>query len=180
MPPRFPLVIRLLHWSMATMILAMLFIGIGMVSTAGPAYAALLALHRPLGLAVLVLALLRLGLRVMIGTPALPPELAPAQIMAARAVQGLLYLAMIGMPLVGWAMLSAGGYPLRLAPELVLPALLAVDRRAFGLLRLVHTLGGMAFFAIILLHLTAALVHGFIRKDGVLSSMLFGRGDKTH
>src|SRR3546814_13219150 len=64
---RFPLAIRLLHWTMALLIIAMLFIGAGMVSTAGPAYASLIALHRPLGIAILLLAALRLVLRFEIG-----------------------------------------------------------------------------------------------------------------
>src|SRR3546814_8501004 len=42
MPHRFPLAIRLLHWTMALLIIAMLFIGAGMVSTADPAYASLI------------------------------------------------------------------------------------------------------------------------------------------
>src|SRR3546814_14295542 len=58
MPHRFPLALRLLHWTMALLIIAMLFIGAGMVSTAGPAYASLIALHRPLGIAILLLAAL--------------------------------------------------------------------------------------------------------------------------
>ena len=37
MPHRFPLAIRLLHWTMALLIIAMLFIGAAMDSTASPA-----------------------------------------------------------------------------------------------------------------------------------------------
>ena len=50
---RFTPLARLLHWSMAVMILAMLFVGIGMVSTATERYRYLLALHRPLGILIL-------------------------------------------------------------------------------------------------------------------------------
>ena len=176
MEQRFPLAIRLLHWTMAALILAMLFVGVGMVSTAGPAYVALLALHRPLGIAVLVLALCRLVIRLATRTPPLPADLVPAQVVAAKAVHVLLYLAMIGMPLIGWAMLSAGGYPVHMAGGVNLPPLFGVNRVLFGLLRLLHTLGGLAFFALILGHLTIALIHGFIRRDSVLRSMLFGKG----
>src|SRR3546814_14810850 len=77
MPHRFSLAIRLLHWTMALLIIAMLFIGAGMVSTAGPAYASLIALHRPLGIAILLLAALRLVLRVATGAPPLPADLPP-------------------------------------------------------------------------------------------------------
>src|SRR3546814_12903869 len=56
-----------------------------MVSTADPAYASLIALHRPLGIAILLLAALRLVLRVATGAPPLPADLPRVQQRAARA-----------------------------------------------------------------------------------------------
>jgi cytochrome b561 len=175
MPDRFPLAIRLLHWAMAALIAAMLFIGAAMVSTAGPAYSALLALHRPLGIAILLLACSRLAIRIGTRAPPLPDDLPRAQARAARASHILLYLAMIGLPLIGWAMLSAGSYPVRLGAGLVLPPILPPDALAFGRLRQLHALAAFAFFALILGHLTVALVHGFVRRDGVLATMGFAR-----
>src|SRR3546814_17112317 len=58
---------RLLHWLMAPLLIAMLFIGIGMVSTTSSAYALLLAIHKPLGAAILVLLVLRIHTRLQIG-----------------------------------------------------------------------------------------------------------------
>jgi hypothetical protein len=55
---------RLLHWLMAVCILAMLFIGVGMVSTVTSKYLTLVQIHKPLGIAILVLALIRLTLRL--------------------------------------------------------------------------------------------------------------------
>lgn len=179
MPQRFHPAIRLLHWTMALLILAMLFIGVGMVSTAGPAYASLVALHRPIGIAILFLALIRLAIRLRTGAPPLPADLPRVQQRTARGAHILLYLAMIGMPLIGWAMLSAGGYPVRLSAAWSLPPILPQDLLAYGLLRRAHTLVAFAFFALILGHLTIALVHGFIRRDGVLGTMLFARMPAT-
>jgi len=175
MPDRFPLVLRLLHWTMALLVLAMLFVGVGMVSTAGAAYPRLLALHRPIGIAILVLVAIRLAIRLSTKAPPLPADLPRAQVIAAKGSHVLLYLALFGMPLIGWAMLSAGGYPVRIAPGLALPPILPQNGYAFGLLRLAHGLIAFAFFALILGHLTIALVHGFVRRDGVLASMGFGR-----
>ena len=55
---KFNVYARLLHWSMAIMIIAMLFIGVGMVSTTTEAYARLVAIHKPLGAAILLLVLI--------------------------------------------------------------------------------------------------------------------------
>jgi cytochrome b561 len=45
---RFAVPQRLLHWLMAICILSMLFIGVGMVSTAAPKYLTLVQIHKPL------------------------------------------------------------------------------------------------------------------------------------
>jgi cytochrome b561 len=78
------------------------------------------------------------------------------------------------MPLIGWAMLSAGGYPVRLTDGLSLPPILPHDLAVYALLRQAHTIIAILFFALILAHLSAALMHGLIRRDGVLRSMTTG------
>lgn len=172
--PDFHPALRALHWLMAAAVLAMLFIGVGMVSTTSTAYVTLLALHRPLGIAILLLVLLRLPLRIMTGAPALPDDLPRIQKRAAVASHILLYLAMAGMPLIGWAMLSAGGYPVLLTKSMALPAILPRDLALYAFLRQAHTVVALLFFALILAHLSAALMHGLIRRDGVLRSMTVG------
>ena len=52
---------RLLHWLMAICILSMLFIGVGMVSTITSKYLTLVQIHKPLGIAILLLAALVLS-----------------------------------------------------------------------------------------------------------------------
>jgi cytochrome b561 len=171
---RFALPLRLIHWTMAALILAMLFIGVGMVSTVGPTYSALLQLHRPIGAALFVLVVLRLAIRLATGAPPLPADLPKAQQAVAKGSHLLLYAAMLAMPLIGWAMLSAGGFPVVLTKDLSLPPILPHDLRYYFALRGLHTIIALAFFALILAHLGAALMHGLIRKDGVLRSMTFG------
>ena len=69
---RFTSLQRTLHWLMAVCILTMFFVGVGMVSTVAAKYLSLIALHKTLGVTILVLALLRLGVRLRTGAPALP------------------------------------------------------------------------------------------------------------
>jgi cytochrome b561 len=61
---QFPLALRLVHWLMAALVIAMLFIGIGMVSTVSEMRTWLIDLHKPLGILILCLAALRVCLAV--------------------------------------------------------------------------------------------------------------------
>jgi cytochrome b561 len=172
----FTLAQRLLHWVMAVCILAMLFIGVGMLSTIMPKYVPLLETHKSLGIIILVLALIRLAVRLRYGTPPLPRDLPAPMRLAAISSQYALYILMIAMPLIGWAMLSAGDYPIVLYGNLRLPPILAPSAPLHSLLWNAHHYLALAFFALILLHIAAALFHAFIRRDGVYESMATGRG----
>ena len=66
---------RLLHWTMAVLILAMLFVGVGMVTTVSQKHQWLLAIHRPLGATLLVLVIVRLIVRLRFKPPALPADM---------------------------------------------------------------------------------------------------------
>lgn len=170
-PERFSLLQRGLHWLMALLVITMLFIGIGMVSTLHPRFLALIAIHRPLGIAILVLAVLRLGVRLRLGAPPLPADLPWWMAFAARASHVLLYMLLIIMPLVGWSMLSAGGYPIVLYGPIHLPPIVPHNDALHAVLRTAHTWLAYLFFATILLHVAAALFHALIRRDDVFQSM---------
>ena len=168
---RFSPLQRGLHWLMALMVITMLFIGIGMVSTLHPRFLTLIAIHRPLGIAILVLAVLRLGVRLRRGAPPLPSDLPTWMAFGARASHVLLYTLLIVMPLIGWSMLSAGGYPIVLYGPIHLPQIMPHDPALHAVLRAAHTWLAYLFFATILLHVAAALFHALIRRDGVFQSM---------
>lgn len=169
--PRFTTVQRLLHWVMAVCILAMLFIGVGMESTVMPKYLTLVSIHKPLGIAILVLALLRLAERLRIGTPPLPLDLPEPMKLAAHLSHYALYLLMIGMPLLGWAMLSAAQYPVVLYGGVHLPPIVPQSDSLHALLWDAHYYLAFALFALILMHIAAALFHLLVRRDGVFQQM---------
>jgi cytochrome b561 len=162
---------RLLHWLMAICILAMLFIGVGMVSTIMPKYLTLVSIHKPLGIAILVLALVRLAVRVRYGAPSLPVDLPEPMKLAAYLSHYALYALMIGMPLIGWAMLSAAEYPVVLFAGVHLPQILPQSDSLHTLLWDAHFYLAFAFFALVLLHIAAALFHALVRRDGVFEAM---------
>ena len=165
---------RVLHWLMAVAIIAMLFIGVGMVSTVAPDYLSLVSLHRPLGIAILVLALLRLAVRLKFGAPPLPADLPAPMKLAAHLSHVALYGLMIAMPLLGWAMLSAAAYPAIMIGGWSLPAIVPQSDSLHTLLWNAHRALAIVFFALILLHLAGGLFHALVRRDGVFQAMTAG------
>src|SRR5258708_32374610 len=79
---RFPAISRFLHWLMAIMVLSMLFIGIGMVATESNRYHLLVSIHKPLGIAILVLVIIRFINRRFHPPPPLPASLPPGACIA--------------------------------------------------------------------------------------------------
>ena len=170
--PRFfaPLA-RLLHWVMALMVIAMLFIGAGLAASVSQRHEWLIHLHKPLGIAILALVIVRLVVRFSTRQPPLPADLPMWQVLAAKASHWMLYGLMLVLPLLGWAMISAAGDPVMLGSSVQLPALVAANAPLFAVLRKAHGFLAYLLFLTVLLHLAAALFHGLIRRDGVLRSM---------
>jgi cytochrome b561 len=168
-------VARALHWLMAVMVIAMLFIGAGITASVSERHEWLLNVHKPLGIAILFLVVLRLIVRMTTHTPPLPADLPVWQALAAKLSHYLLYTLMLAMPLIGWAMISASGDPVMLGSSLRLPSIVATHAQTFALLRQTHRYLAYLFFLIILMHLAAALFHAWVRRDEVLDSMLRGK-----
>jgi cytochrome b561 len=168
---RYAFTSRLLHWVTAPMILAMLFIGIGMAATVSDRYRVLVSVHKPLGIAILVLVLVRLVNRWFNKPPTLPDSMPALQRVAAKASHVLLYALMFSLPLVGWAMLSAERYPIILYGPIQLPPMLPYNIKLYASLRSLHTYLAYLLFLTFLAHLGAALYHGLIRRDAVFAGM---------
>jgi len=169
-PHRFPAFSRLLHWLMAVMIVAMLFIGIGMMASLTD-YHWLVSIHRPLGIAILILAAVRLINRMVNPAPALPADMPTLLRVAAHGSHVLLYALMFAVPLVGWGMLSAERYPIVLYGALHLPPILPQSDMLFAWLRTTHTVLAVLLFVTVLAHVAAAMMHALVFRDGVFESM---------
>lgn len=168
---RFKPLQRLLHWLMAVCIVTMFFIGVGMVSTIMPKFLTLVSIHRSLGIAILVLAVLRLLVRLRYGTPPLPADLPQPMKLAALLSHYVLYVLMFCMPILGWAMLSAAAYPVVVFGRLNLPPIAPQSDSLHTLLWNAHYYLAFLFFAVVLVHVAAALYHALIRRDGVFEAM---------
>ena len=62
-----------------------------------------------------------------------------------------------------------------LSSSLQLPSILPANPSTFAFLRKTHTYLAYLLFFTVLAHLAAALFHGWVRRDGVLESMVRGK-----
>jgi cytochrome b561 len=171
-----------LHWTIAAAILAQLASGLWMVRAIRLASSRALAFdayqwHKSLGLTVLLLSLLRLCWRLANPPPALPATMTAIERTAARTMHGSFYLLTLGMPLVGWAMVSASplGLPTMVFGLVEWPHIAGLAGLGGGVeatFKTAHRAMGYAFVGLLTLHLAAALKHHLIDRDDVLARML--------
>ena len=162
---------RLLHWTMAVMVLTMLGIGVAMVASLAE-YHVLVSIHRPLGIAILILVVVRFVNRLLNRPPSFPAMMSRAERLAATASEYTMYGLMFVQPLVGWGMLSAARYPVVLFGPVHLPFILPHDAMLYAVLRKAHTVLAYFLFLTILAHVAAILWHALIVRDGMLTRMV--------
>jgi cytochrome b561 len=169
-PFQFPAVSRLLHWAMAVMILTMLCVGVAMVVSLGD-YHVLVSFHRPLGIAILLLVVVRFVNRQITPPPPFPATMSDLERRVATASELAMYGLMFVLPLIGWGMLSAARYPIVLYGSVHLPFILPHSATLYAVLRKTHTILAYLFFFTFMAHLGAILFHTLIVRDGMLKRM---------
>ncbi len=140
----------------------------------------LLTVHKHIGFIVLGLSFVRLGWRLVNPPPPLLSDLQPWERLGARVVHWSFYVLMIGIPLVGWAMLSASpryathpfvffGIPIPGFPGVPTTP----HNAAHALLETIHKdWSPWAVWGLLTLHVLGALKHQFLDKDGELGRMI--------
>src|SRR5262244_1846462 len=167
---QFTALMRVLHWTMAAMVLTMLGIGVTMAASLAD-YHLLVSIHRPLGAGILVLVVVRFVVRRLSPLPPFPPTMSRMERVAAAASEYTMYGLMFVLPLVGWGMLSAARYPIVLYGSLHLPFILPHHATLYAALRKAHTILAYFFFLTFLAHFGAILFHTLIVRDGILKRM---------
>jgi cytochrome b561 len=164
------------HWLGALLLFALLALGVWMVRQPDAGYDSvkivLILAHKQMGMGAFLLATVRLAWRIGQPLPALTPGLPAWQQFVARLVHLCLYGLMFALPLTGWWMSSAAGFPISLLGGPVLPDLVPVSDPLFREFALVHRWLAWALLAAVALHAGAALRHHFLRHDDTLERML--------
>lgn len=167
---------KLLHWVVALMVFVLIPVGFYMVrrgemTNFDAVTNQLFTAHKTFGVLVLLLMLVRIAVRFSRGTPAPEPGLNRLQIIAAEAVHGLIYLALLAIPLLGWLGVSAYGAR-GILGGWELPALLAKNEKLAEIILKYHGYAAIGLVLLLGAHIGAALLHHFILKDGVVRRML--------
>jgi cytochrome b561 len=164
-----------LHWLIAAVLVALLALGLYMVSLPDAGFdtrkIVLILFHKQLGLLALALAALRLAWRVGSVLPALTGLLPDWQKVIARFVHLCFYGLMFALPISGWLMSSAAGIPVSLLGLFDLPDLVPHSDHWFRAFIEIHKWLGYALLACIVVHAGAALRHHFMFKDETLRKM---------
>lgn len=164
---------QLLHWTIFVLIAAIAGLGLYMVDLANnPQKIRLYALHKSLGLAVLALVALRLVWRAYAGAPHPVAGTARWQERVATLTHGTMYVLMFALPLTGWVLNSAAGYPLPWFGLFNLPRLVATDPDLREQATWLHENGFWLLLALVVAHAGAAFHHHLFRHDPTLTRML--------
>jgi len=161
-----------LHWVSAMLILALVISGFradGLTDATDKA--AVLSLHIPLGVLILVLTLLRLIWWGAADRKPIGIALPRWQDRASRIVHLLFYVVILGTAASGVAMIVLSG---------ALPIIFGTSAAELPdfhnfVPRGPHGVGALALIALFVLHAGAALYHHFVKRDGLLNRMWFGK-----
>lgn len=175
MQPAYTATQRALHWITALAVITLLAAALAMNSVApGPLMNRLYVLHWSLGVSVFPLTLWRLAIRFSRPTPPLPDDMPGWQHLAAHANHVALYAILLVNPILGYFTKSAFGGPVEFFWLVDFPPVIAKNEPLFHQLSQVHVIIGFAMIAIIAVHIAAALYHGIVRRDGILTRMATG------
>jgi cytochrome b561 len=170
---RYGAVSQLLHWTVAALIVVQFALAWSAEDLPNGLHKlALLARHKSFGMTILMLAILRLLWRLTHAAPALPDGMPRLQRLGARVTHVALYALLFVMPLTGWMMSSAKNYAVSWFGLFTWPNLVGKNEAAFNFLRATHDALSNLLFAVVVLHILAALKHHFWNRDDVLVRML--------
>lgn len=160
------------HWLMALIIIANFALGVTMSDMPrSPEKLQFVSWHKWAGITLLGLVALRFLWRAFAERPPLLPT-AVWQRRVAKLTHFLLYVLMFAIPISGWLMSSAGGFPVVYLGLFQLPDLVAKDKQLFDLLKEVHEILNYTLLGLVILHVLAVLKHQFIDRDATLARMV--------
>lgn len=166
---------RTFHWLVVALVAAQITIAL-ILPAALPESAGdtIVAWHLAVGSTILLVMLLRLAWRLAHPMPPAPADLSPALRWLARGTHWAFYVVLIVLPLLGWTAANAHGATPRLLGLIPLPRLVAPDEAFAEAVGTVHKTVALLLLVLIALHVSGALYHALVKRDGVIRRMLPG------
>lgn len=162
----------LLHW--VTMVLVLVLFGLGwyMVELPqGPDRSRAFALHKSIGLTVLLLTLIRIGWRITHKPPPLPASIGGWRIALAHAVHYAFYVLLLVQPLSGYISSSFSGYRTRYF-GIPLPHWGHENPPLNELFTEIHVISSVGLLSLIVVHVLGALAHIVTPGDRLFRRMV--------
>jgi len=176
-PVSYGTVARAAHWGIA--LLAVIAIALAWSISGAPrhslAHEWLIVLHGSVGIVILAVMVFRAVWRLTHPPPPLPPSMARIEKLLARGTHAAFYLLFLAMPLSGYVNAAAAGRPVSLFGIVAIPPRVPESGRLSQAAMAVHLTGQLLIYALVAMHVAAALIHGLARRDGVLDRMLPAR-----
>ena len=168
---RYDAVARIFHWAIALLIAyAAASILIAEELPRGAVREFLSTTHRPVGTLVFVLLIFRVIWRLFHKPPLLPAGMTPLQQRMAHLGHLGLYAMMAIVPLIGIALTFRRGGTIDFGLfQIVSP--LTADRAASKPIKEVHEFVAYVLFALVGVHVAAALWHQIVKRDNIMARM---------
>ena len=164
---------QLLHWTIVLLILGQGTVGLLMTGMRNsPDKIQIYALHKSFGLTILALVVLRLLWRWYAGAPRPVMGTPQWQERIAAMTHWALYALLFAIPVSGWVLNSAAGFPLQWFGLFNLPAITGKDHDLHELAEDLHELLFWILASLALVHAAAAFYHHLFQHDATLARML--------
>lgn len=175
-PHHYHPVSKFLHWTMGAIWLGVWlagFLAVHFREQLNPHHG-LSVWHKAIAITLVFLVVLRVCWRLVTPPPALPDSMGSLMKRVASAGHLAIYtLALIALPMSGWALSSVAGKPVMMLGLVEIPAYLPrQDKDIVEIVRAIHTWLSWLCGAMVLGHILLAFKHHVVDRDGVLAGML--------
>ncbi len=160
---------RTLHWLTVAWVMVMVPVGIAMTHAAfRPLQDTLFIIHKNGGVLLGLILVARLAWRLTHRPTPLPASVPPVQRRLSAATHVLLYALLFGMVVTGYLRVVGGGFPIELLNLLGIPPLVGSLGDTATTLSAVHKFLAYTLVVTATIHVTAALHHAVVERDGVM------------
>ena len=164
---------QLMHWTTLILILFMAYLGLTMVDMHnGPDKIKTYILHKSVGITILSLVTLRILWRFYAGTPHPVPGTPNWQERIASFTHWAIYALLFAIPLSGWVLNSAAGFPLQWFGLVNLPDIVGKNHDLHEAAEEAHELMFWVLALLVTAHAGAAFYHHLFQHDTTLARML--------